>query len=261
MLPDLPQPELMELYRVMLTMRRFEEALILATKSGVSVGHFHVYIGQECTGAPALSLLRPDDTIFTTHRNHGHVLARGADPGRVLAEIMGRATGYNSGKGGTLHITARELGVLPTSAVVGGVVPLATGAAFAAKQKGSDAVCMCFFGDGALEEGAFYEAINLASLWTLPVIYLCENNSEGAIAGGKYDMIVLDEINVAVDLKLLKASDVLSALKQSPEKMIFIFTGRGAPKSFIKKADLVTEMREVKHPFNKKKCARLGVEF
>ncbi len=112
------------------------------------------------------------------------MLGRGADPGRVLAEIMGRATGYNSGKGGTLHITARELGVLPTSAVVGGVVPLATGAAFAAKQKGSDAVCVCFFGDGVLEEGAFYEAINLASLWTLPVIYLCENNSEGAIAGG-----------------------------------------------------------------------------
>ena len=183
MLPDLPQAELIELYRGMLTMRRFEEALILATKSGVSVGHFHVYIGQECSGAPALSLLRPDDTIFTTHRNHGHVLARGADPGRVLAEIMGRATGYNRGKGGTLHITARELGVLPTSAVVGGVLPLATGAAFAAKQKGSDAVCMCFFGDGVLEEGAFYEAINLASLWTLPVIYLCENNSEGAIAG------------------------------------------------------------------------------
>jgi len=85
--------------------------------------------------------------------------------------------------------------------------------------------------------------------------------ARSAITGGKYDMIVLDEINVAVDLKLLKASDVLSALKQSPEKMIFIFTGRGAPKSFIKKADLVTEMREVKHPFNKKKCARLGVEF
>ena len=179
MLPDLPQPELMELYRVMLTMRRFEEALILATKSGVSVGHFHVYIGQECTGAPALSLLRPDDTIFTTHRNHGHVLARGADPGRVLAEIMGRATGYNSGKGGTLHITARELGVLPTSAVVGGVVPLATGAAFAAKQKGSDAVCMCFFGDGVLEEGAFYEAINLGSQGNTPVAILTTSTGDG----------------------------------------------------------------------------------
>lgn len=183
MLPDLPQAELIELFRVMLTMRRFEEALILATKSGVSVGHFHVYIGQECTGAPALALLGREDTIFTTHRNHGHVLGRGADPGRVLAEIMGRATGYNGGKGGTLHVTARELGVLPTSAVVGGVVPLATGAAFAAKQRGSDAVCVCFFGDGVLEEGAFYEAINIASLWNLPVVYLCENNSEGAIAG------------------------------------------------------------------------------
>lgn len=177
MLPKLPRERLLELYRTMLVMRRFEEALIKLTKSGISVGHFHVYIGQECTGAPALSLLRPGDTAFTTHRNHGHLLARGANPGRVMAEILGKATGYNKGKGGTLHVTARELGFLIASGIVGGIVPLATGAAFAAKQRGSDGISVCLFGDGVLEEGVFYEAINLAALWSLPVIYLCENNS------------------------------------------------------------------------------------
>jgi TPP-dependent pyruvate/acetoin dehydrogenase alpha subunit len=161
----------------MLVMRRFEEALIKLTKSGVSVGHFHVYIGQECTGAPALALLRSGDKTFTTHRNHGHLLARSADPGRVMAEILGKATGYNKGKGGTLHVAAGELGFPSTSGIVGGIVPLATGAAFAAKQRGTDGISVALFGDGVLEEGVFYEAINLAALWALPVVYLCENNS------------------------------------------------------------------------------------
>ena len=177
MLPPLSPPRLLGLYRTMLRIRRFEEALIKLTKSGMAVGHFHVYIGQECTGAPALSLLRRGDTAFTTHRNHGHVLARGADPGRVLAEILGKATGYNKGKGGTLHVTARELGFPTTSGIVGGILPLATGAAFAAKQRGTAGVSVCLFGDGVLEEGVFYEAVNLAALWSLPVVYLCENNS------------------------------------------------------------------------------------
>ncbi len=129
----------------------------MLTKSGVSVGHFHVYIGQECTGAPALSLHEPGDTIVTTHRNHGHLLARGADPGRLMAEILGRATGYNKGKGGTLHVTVRELGFLSTSGIIGGSSSLATGGAFAAKQKGTTGVSFCFFGDGAVEEGVFDE--------------------------------------------------------------------------------------------------------
>ena len=188
MLPDLPREQLMEMFRTMLLMRRFEEELIAVTKSGVAVGHFHVYNGQECTGAPAISLLGPNDTIFTTHRNHGHLLARGADPGRLMAEIMGKVTGYNRGKSGTLHLTVRELGFLSTSALVGGTLPLAIGAAFAAKRQGTNAVNLCLFGDGALEEGVFFESINIASLWALPVIYLCENNSLGALGqkAGEY---------------------------------------------------------------------------
>jgi TPP-dependent pyruvate/acetoin dehydrogenase alpha subunit len=188
MLPDLPFERLFERYRLMLLIRRFEEALLLLTKRGHSFGHFHVYIGQEVTGAFGLALLGADDTIFTTHRNHGHLLARGADPGRLLAEIMGKATGYNKGRGGTLHVTVRELGFLLTSAIVGGVIPLAAGAAFAQRERGAGQVTLCLFGDGALEEGAFYEALNISALWNLPVIYLCENNSLEALGqkAGEY---------------------------------------------------------------------------
>lgn len=180
MLPDLPRERLLELYRRMLLIRRFEEELFHLVRAGHTFGHFHLYIGQETIGVPALGLLARDDYAATTFRNHGHLLARGADPDRVLAEIMGKATGYCKGKSGTLHITSRELGFLSTSAAVGGVLPLATGAGFAAKQRGTTQVSVCCFGDGAMEEGAYFESINMAALWALPVIYLCENNSLGA---------------------------------------------------------------------------------
>jgi len=182
---DLPPDRLLEFLRRMLLVRRFEEALIKLSKTNF-FGHFHVYVGQEPTGVPALALLEPGDYSFTTHRNHGHLLARGADPGRVLAEIMGKATGYNQGKGGTLHVSVAELGFPVTSAIVGNIVPLATGAALAIRQTRRQQVSLCLFGDGALEEGAFFEAVNMAALWRLPVIYLCENNSleaPGATAG------------------------------------------------------------------------------
>jgi pyruvate dehydrogenase E1 component alpha subunit len=180
MLPHLPRARLLELYRRMLLIRRFEEELFHLNTAGHHFGHFHLYIGQESIGVPALGLLDPDDYVATTFRNHGHLLARGADPGRLLAEIMGKATGYCRGKSGTLHVTARELGFLSTSAMVGGVIPIGTGAGFAGKQLGTRQVAVCCFGDGAMEEGAYFESVNLAALWALPVIYLCENNSLGA---------------------------------------------------------------------------------
>jgi len=179
MLPDLPRDEIKDILRKCLLIRRFEEALIGLHREGGSFGHFHVYIGEEVTGAVAMKALRSDDKSFTTHRNHGHLLARGADPGRLLAEIMGKVTGYNKGKGGTLHALPGELGFLQTSAVVGGVIPLAAGAAYAAKQLKKDFVSICMFGDGALEEGACPETFNIAALWSLPVIFMCENNSLG----------------------------------------------------------------------------------
>lgn len=169
---------MMESCRRMLLIRHFEETLIGLQNQGHFAGHYHVYIGQEATGVPALSCLAPDDHIFTTHRNHGHLLARGADPGRMYAEILGRRDGYNKGKGGTFHIAASHLGFHHTSGIVAGIIPLATGAAYAAKARKAGQIAVCLFGDGALEEGAAPESFNIASLWKLPVLYLCENNGK-----------------------------------------------------------------------------------
>ncbi len=178
MLPPLPGDKLLEFCRKMLLIRHFEEALITLHNEERFRGHYHVYIGQEATGVPALSLLKPEDYVFTTHRNHGHILSRGGDPERVLAEILGRSGGYNRGRGGSFHVAPVELGFLQTSAVVAGILPLATGAGFAAKEKKNRQISVCLFGDGALEEGAAAESFNLASLWKLPVLYLCENNGK-----------------------------------------------------------------------------------
>jgi TPP-dependent pyruvate/acetoin dehydrogenase alpha subunit len=162
----------------MLTIRRAEEQVIhFATdRKDLIRGHYHVYIGQEASGIGACAALGPDDYVFTTHRNHGHVIGRGGELGPVLAEIIGRTTGYNRGRGGTFHVIAPHLGILQTSGVVGGCMPLAAGAAFSIKKRGTSQVSLVFFGDGVLEEGAFYEAINMASLWKLPVVFVCENN-------------------------------------------------------------------------------------
>lgn len=168
----------LECCRRMLLIRHFEETLIGLQNQGHFPGHYHVYIGQEATGVPALSCLDPGDHIFTTHRNHGHLLARGADPGRMYAEILGRRDGYNKGKGGTFHIAASRLGFHHTSGIVAGILPLATGAAYAAKARKTSQIGVCLFGDGALEEGAAPESFNIASLWRLPVLYLCENNGK-----------------------------------------------------------------------------------
>ena len=171
----------------MLLVRRWEERLIVLATEEVSFGHFHVYIGQESIGLPVLCALRPTDIIFTTHRNHGYLLGRGADPGRLLAEVLGKATGLNHGKGGTLHASAPELGIPHTSAIVGGVLPIAAGAGLAAQKKGRDQVSVALFGDGAMEEGAAFETLNIAALWRIPIVFLCENNTNeaiGAAAGG-----------------------------------------------------------------------------
>ena len=162
MLPNLPREALLDLCRRMFTIRHFEESLVPLHDRGVFSGHYHLYIGQEATGVPALSCLGADDYLFTTHRNHGHLLARGADPKRLCAEILGRADGLNKGKGGSFHSVAPSLGFLHSSGVVAGIIPLSTGTAYAAKALKNGRITVCLFGDGALEEGAAPEAFNLA---------------------------------------------------------------------------------------------------
>jgi pyruvate dehydrogenase E1 component alpha subunit len=171
----------LSIFERMLMIRHFEEAVIRLYKQGRFVSHYHIYIGQEATGAAVLEALGDNDLICTTHRNHGHIIGRGCDPNRAMAEILGRATGFNGGRSGTLHISDPSRGFLSTSAVVGGCGGLATGAAYGLKVKREPHVSVGFFGDGSLEEGLVIESFNIAALWKLPVVYVCENNSAGAV--------------------------------------------------------------------------------
>jgi acetoin:2,6-dichlorophenolindophenol oxidoreductase subunit alpha len=172
----------------MLTIRRFEETVVGLFLEHEFMTHYHLYIGQEGTGVPLMQALGPNDRIATHHRNHGHVLSRGVDPKLALAEILGREPGINRGAAGTMHMSDPDRGFISTSAIVGGSISLATGAGFALKTRGGDAIAVGLFGDGALEEGVSYESLNLAALWELPVLFVCENNSEGALgsAGGGF---------------------------------------------------------------------------
>jgi pyruvate dehydrogenase E1 component alpha subunit len=166
------------LFHCMVLMRRFEEEVLRVAQDHPYVGRQHLHIGHEATGAGVVSALSSEDLFHTTHRNHGYLIARGADPGRALAEIMGRKDGLNGGRGGPWHLCDRGAGFLSTSAMVGGSVGLAVGAGFGLKTQGSSAISVTHFGDGTFDEGICYEALNLASLLALPVLFLCENNAK-----------------------------------------------------------------------------------
>src|ERR1022692_356854 len=160
--------------------RSFEECALALVKSGDIVGGIHPYIGEEAVAVGVCAALRDDDLITSTHRGHGHVLAKGADPGRMLAELCGRATGLNRGRGGSMHAADISLGILGANAIGGAAAPIAAGAAWAARRAGSDRVVATFFGDGALNQGVLLETLNLAALWRLPVLFVCENNRYAA---------------------------------------------------------------------------------
>jgi len=160
----------------MLLIRRFEEKAAEAYALGKVGGFLHLYIGEEAVAVGATSVLRADDYAISAYRDHGHCLAKGADPRRVMAELFGRRDGLSKGKGGSMNLFDRSVNFLGGHAIVGAHLPLATGAAFAIKYEGRDAVVVCYFGDGAVPQGEFHESLNLAALWKLPVIYLCENN-------------------------------------------------------------------------------------
>jgi TPP-dependent pyruvate/acetoin dehydrogenase alpha subunit len=163
-------------YREMVTIRLFEEQVNELYRGAKMPGLAHLYIGQEAVAVGVCSALNQDDFITSTHRGHGHCLAKGADIGRMFAELLGKEAGYCRGKGGSMHIADHANGNLGANAIVGGSTGIATGAAFSAKQRSSGQVAACFFGDGALGQGLLYEVMNMASLWELPVIYVCENN-------------------------------------------------------------------------------------
>jgi pyruvate dehydrogenase E1 component alpha subunit len=163
----------------MLLIRRFEERCAEMYALGKIGGFLHLYIGEEAVAVGAVDALRPDDYLFSAYRDHGHCLARGSAPKRVMAELFGRATGLCKGKGGSMHLIDVERRFMGGYAIVGGHLPLAAGAAFAVKYRGGDQVVLCFFGEGAVPSGACHETLNLAALWDLPVLFLCENNRYG----------------------------------------------------------------------------------
>jgi acetoin:2,6-dichlorophenolindophenol oxidoreductase subunit alpha len=167
---------LLHMYRQMLAIRLFEERVNDLYTRALMPGLAHLCIGQEAVAVGACEALRKDDYITSTHRGHGHCLAKGAAPVRMFAELLGKQAGYCKGKGGSMHIADPETGNLGANAIVGGSAALATGAAFSSKYLGQDRVVVCFFGEGALGQGVLYESMNLAQLWSLPIVYLCENN-------------------------------------------------------------------------------------
>ena len=169
----------LEMYRRMLRIRRFEETVKTLFDRGRIPGSVHLSIGQEAEVVGACMALRRDDTMVGNHRLHGHPIGKGAALGPLLAEILGKATGVSGGKGGSMHLADFSVGSLGESSIVGSGLPVAVGAALGAKMQGSDRVCLCFFGDGASNEGYFHEALNMASAWQVPVVFLCENNGYG----------------------------------------------------------------------------------
>ncbi len=168
--------KLIEMYRTMVRIRTFEERVSKEFAAGNIPGHVHLYIGEEATATSACANLRPDDYITSTHRGHGHLIVKGGKTDRMMAELYGKKTGYNKGKGGSMHIADTDIGMLGANGIVGAGIPIAGGAALSAKMRGTDQVVICFFGDGATDTTRFHEGINMASHWKLPVVYVIENN-------------------------------------------------------------------------------------
>ncbi len=175
-LAGLTRTQLLEMHYMMSLLRRFEEKSAEEYTRGKIGGFMHLYIGQEAVGVGSITNLRLEDKVLSSYREHGHAILKGMEPRVVMAELFGKITGCSKGKGGSMHMWSNELGLYGGNGIVAAQLPIAAGLAFAAQYQGLNNVTMCFFGDGAVDEGAFHESLNLASLWKLPVVYICENN-------------------------------------------------------------------------------------
>ena len=185
----------LEMYRRMLLIRYFEMKTLGHCNERLNRGPLHLYVGEEAVAVGACFALEKGDYITSTHRGHGHCIAMGGDVKRMLAEIVGKKTGYCKGKGGSMHIADLDLGIIGANGIVGGGIPIAVGAALAMDNLEKKNVVLCFFGDGATNTGAFHESLNMASIWNLPVIFLCENNLYG-ISGCVKDTLNVCDISV-----------------------------------------------------------------
>jgi TPP-dependent pyruvate/acetoin dehydrogenase alpha subunit len=184
----LPKEEKLDLYKKMLTVRAFEEKAGELFAENLIPGFIHLSIGEEASSVGTCSVLRDDDYVASTHRGHGHLIAKGADPKKMFAELFGKKTGYCKGKGGSMHIADFSIGILGANGVVGGGFPIIIGAGLSIKLRKSDQVGVVFFGDGAANRGTFHEAANMAAIWKLPVIFVCENNLYASTTPAKYSL-------------------------------------------------------------------------
>jgi pyruvate dehydrogenase E1 component alpha subunit len=189
---NLSREQMLNLYRKMVTIRLFEEKIIDLYARGFIPGLAHLYIGEEAVAAGVCASLRKDDYITSTHRGHGHVIAKGAELKYMMAELFGKKTGYCKGKGGSMHIADIDIGVLGANGIAGGGIPIAVGAALSSKMRKTDQVTACFFGDGASNNGVFHEGLNFASVHRLPVVFVCENNLYGISVSQKQHQSIQD---------------------------------------------------------------------
>ena len=224
--------DLLSLYRQMLLIRRFEEKSAEMYALAKIAGFLHLYIGEEAVAVGAIAATRTDDYVISAYRDHGHCLARGSDPGKVMAELFGKATGLCKGKGGSMHLIDLEHHFMGGYAIVGGHLPLATGLAFAAQYQRRTDVVLCFFGEGAVPSGQAHEAFNLAALWKLPVVFICENNLYGmgtpvqrAIA--LYGDVAETARSYGIDAQRVDGMDVLAVRTLSQRVVEQVRAGNG----------------------------------
>ena len=228
---DLSNEKMNEMYKTMLKIRFFEESLNKLTASGTVSGFVHLYIGEEAVAAGVCATLRDSDYITSTHRGHGHLIAKGGKTDLMMAELFAKRTGYCMGKGGSMHIADIELGILGANGIVGGGPPLAVGAALAAQYNDTDNVCACFFGDGASNQGTVHEAMNLASLWKLPVIFVVENNGYAEMTSQAGHQVVIDVADRGYGYKIpavvVDGNDIMAVYEATSEAVLKARKGEG----------------------------------
>lgn len=221
----LSDAQLLDLYRTMLRIRRFEERVKELFMEARLYGSVHLYIGEEAVATGACAALQPSDVISSTHRGHGHCIAKGLEFGPMMAELMGKATGYNHGKGGSMHIASLDHGMLGANGIVAAGIPISTGAALGFWVRGTSEVALCFFGDGGANHGAFHEGINFASVFDLPVVFICENNQYAQYHSVKQDLPIENvadrSVSYGIPGVIVDGSDVLAiygAVKEAVDR-------------------------------------------
>jgi pyruvate dehydrogenase E1 component alpha subunit len=220
-----------DLYKRMVEIRLFEEKIQDLYARGLVPGSVHLYIGQEAIAAGVCAHLTKEDYITSTHRGHGHLIAKGADLKFMMAELFGRKTGYCKGKGGSMHIADFDLGILGSNGIAGGGIPIAVGAALSSKMRGTDQVAVCFFGDGASNNGTFHEGLNFASVHRLPVVFVCENNLYGISVSQKQHQAIQDISIRSIAYNMpgitIDGNDVLAVYQTSGEAIQRARAGEG----------------------------------